>query len=437
MHVCRYGRPVSADVDSPSPDPDTSGPISVIGTSARWPTSTDYSSAIQNAQSAFSDRNLQRSAAATNMLGMPLVASGQNAVVYLLRGDDEALAVRCFTTPPRDGAVRYAALLDHLATVPHTALATSRWVEDGILVGERHWPVVVMPWVEGRPLNLVVDDAVDEPDELRRLADGWMKMVVELQEADVTHGDLQHGNVLVRADGSYCLVDLDGVWVPTMTVGAPAESGHPNYQHPDRSEEQWDRHGDSFPALVIETGLRALAADRSLERFLSGENLLFSRADLLDPTREVWQVVFSSPDADVARLVAILRQRAREHPAASMLPYTDLRSGRSAPAPPPVLRAGTPLTRPPSVNEAERTPAGWHPDPRGQGSLRYWDGTNWTDHVVTHAPIAATPIPTTKNANAQWFPDPTGRFEFRYWNGTKWTRDVSTNGQTSVDRPVM
>ena len=428
---------MSTDLDSPSPDQDPSGPISVIGTPTRWPTSTDYSSAVQHAASAFSDADLQRSAAATNTIGMPLVASGQNAVVYLLRGDDEARAVRCFTTPPRDGAVRYAALLSHLATVPQTALATSRWVDDGILVGERHWPVVVMPWVEGRPLNLIVEDAAGEPDTLRRLADDWMNMVIELQEADVTHGDLQHGNVLVRADGSYCLVDLDGAWVPTMTVGAPAESGHPNYQHPDRSAEQWGRHGDSFPALVIETGLRALAADRSLERFLNGENLLFSRADLLDPTREVWQVVFSSPDADVARLVAILRQRAKEHPAASMLPYTDLRSGRSAQAPPPVVRAGTPLTRPPSVADVDKPPAAWHPDPKGQGSLRYWDGMQWTDHVVTNAPISPTPTPASKSADAQWFPDPTGRFEFRYWNGTKWTRDVSTNGQTSVDKPVM
>lgn len=26
-------------------------------------------------------------------------------------------------------------------------------------------------------------------------------------------------------------------------------------------------------------------------------------------------------------------------------------------------------------------PAGWHPDPWGQGTLRWWDGTGWTGHV--------------------------------------------------------
>ena len=27
------------------------------------------------------------------------------------------------------------------------------------------------------------------------------------------------------------------------------------------------------------------------------------------------------------------------------------------------------------------TEAGWRPDPTGQGGLRYWDGTQWTEHV--------------------------------------------------------
>ena len=27
------------------------------------------------------------------------------------------------------------------------------------------------------------------------------------------------------------------------------------------------------------------------------------------------------------------------------------------------------------------TPAGWHPDPLGRHEYRYWDGSEWTDHV--------------------------------------------------------
>jgi hypothetical protein len=31
--------------------------------------------------------------------------------------------------------------------------------------------------------------------------------------------------------------------------------------------------------------------------------------------------------------------------------------------------------------------AGWHPDPSGRFSLRWWDGTTWTAHAVDHSGI--------------------------------------------------
>jgi hypothetical protein len=45
------------------------------------------------------------------------------------------------------------------------------------------------------------------------------------------------------------------------------------------------------------------------------------------------------------------------------------------PPPPPVPQGPTP-----------GTPAGWLPDPSGApDTLRYWDGTNWTQHVATRS----------------------------------------------------
>lgn len=35
-------------------------------------------------------------------------------------------------------------------------------------------------------------------------------------------------------------------------------------------------------------------------------------------------------------------------------------------------------------------PAGWYADNTGRG-LRYWDGTDWTSHLILVAPQAADP----------------------------------------------
>jgi uncharacterized protein YxjI len=38
------------------------------------------------------------------------------------------------------------------------------------------------------------------------------------------------------------------------------------------------------------------------------------------------------------------------------------------------------------------TPANWYPDPMGRYQVRYWDGTNWTEHVSTNGVTALDPI---------------------------------------------
>lgn len=37
---------------------------------------------------------------------------------------------------------------------------------------------------------------------------------------------------------------------------------------------------------------------------------------------------------------------------------------------------------------------------------------------------------------ANWYPDPLGRHELRYWDGTQWTEHVSSHGRQAVDPPV-
>ncbi|HJQ06249.1 MAG TPA: AIM24 family protein [Nocardioides sp.] len=38
------------------------------------------------------------------------------------------------------------------------------------------------------------------------------------------------------------------------------------------------------------------------------------------------------------------------------------------------------------------TPANWHPDPTGRHELRYWDGTQWTEHISDQGVVGADPL---------------------------------------------
>lgn len=67
-------------------------------------------------------------------------------------------------------------------------------------------------------------------------------------------------------------------------------------------------------------------------------------------------------------------------------------------------------------------PAGWYPDPNGQGE-RWWDGSAWSEH--TRAGAAAQPAqPAQPQVPAGWYPDPSGGDGQRWWDGTQWTEHV-------------
>lgn len=51
------------------------------------------------------------------------------------------------------------------------------------------------------------------------------------------------------------------------------------------------------------------------------------------------------------------------------------------------------------------------------------------------SPSTAQSSGAVPSVPANWYKDPSGRFEMRYWNGSEWTEHVATAGKQSVDPP--
>lgn len=277
------------------------------GPSTRWPTGTEYAAAVQQPSTSFADPEIVGGRLTLTPLGIPASASGQNAVAFHFESDHGALAVRCLLSPHDDGRIRYRALHDHVETRRLPSVVPARWLDEGIRVHGKWWPVVVMPWAPGDPLHVAVEDRLGDPTRLRRLADRWLDLVETLQASDFAHGDYQHGNVLLSDDDEFQLIDLDGIWVPDMGVGPPNEYGHPNYQHAHRGDTDWGPYVDTFSALVVAVSLMALASEPEVARFMTGENLLFTRDDFAAPRdAEIFRTLARSPDPDVVDIAARL-----------------------------------------------------------------------------------------------------------------------------------
>jgi formylglycine-generating enzyme required for sulfatase activity len=315
-----------------------------MSTSIAWPLSQDYNEAVQSPAANFADDDLRRGKVACNALGIPLPCSGNFADVYQVRCPDGARwAVKCFTREVPGLHQRYDAISRHLRQAKLPFTVDFSFLDQGIRVRGRWFPVLKMEWVEGLTLNQFVAQHADKPATLEALLKLWTRMARHLRASGAAHGDLQHGNVLLVPDASgkslaLKLVDYDGMFVPALARSPSGEVGHPSYQHPQRQREgTYSLEVDRFPVLLVAAALAALKVKgRALwERYDNGDNLLFTQDDLEAPHKSrLFYELLKLDDPAARDLAEALAEAARKPLDETPLLAELLGEGRPAPAAP-------------------------------------------------------------------------------------------------------
>ena len=286
-----------------------------------WPDLTEYHEAVQHPPKAFADPGLKAVTLELDRFGMPKPATGANAVVYKAneRGGlltfKKTWAIRCFLRPISDHAERYEAISKQLRRVRLPYDVNFQFLKQGIHIRSNWFPIVKMQWAKGDLLHSHIEKHLSYPSALAALRAKWAILVRHLEAAQVAHGDLQHGNIVVRG-GSIQLVDYDGMWVPALSGRHATEIGHRAYQHPERSEQDYGQAIDRFSALVIYLSLAALERDVTLwERFHTGDNLIFVREDFHQLGRSaIWQQLRRIGSREIDQLAAALAAMVQQHP---------------------------------------------------------------------------------------------------------------------------
>lgn len=289
-----------------------------------WPTQSDYKDALQNPDTAFRDPELQASEAERSPMGVPRARSGAFASVYKMLRGPNAIALKLFNFPNEDRASRYQAVSDYLKKLGAKkpgALVSFKYHAEGIRVGKWWYPTLTMEWVKGKSLGEWVRESMEKkvPDvaAVKAMSEAWCQLVSDIQTAAISHGDLQHDNIMVVGNKPL-LVDYDGMCVPELAPADPKkrleqlEFGKPAYQHPGRPAEKLNLHLDHFAAWVILIALRAIVADPSLYvRYVTkteNENLLFTPPDMATPgSSTLWPELAKCKDADVREWSRVIR----------------------------------------------------------------------------------------------------------------------------------
>ncbi len=274
-----------------------------------WPSAADYGEAVQNLKHSMRDKELRAGDLAVTPLGMPMLWAGGLADVYKIHNprSGNTWALKCFTRKVTEQEERYRHISAHLKQARLPFMVDFTYLSQGVYIHGEWFPVLKMRWVEGGiRLNDFVEEYLDRPQTLRDLLRMWPKMALRLRKAEVTHADLQHGNVLLvpRSDRRLALrlIDYDGMHVPALKSTPSAELGHPAFQHPQRSREGiYSSEVDRFSHLAICSAIQCLTVggQELWDRFNNGDNLLFREADFQSPAdSEVFHSLWELPDED-------------------------------------------------------------------------------------------------------------------------------------------
>ncbi len=260
----------------------------------KWPRYTDYNQAFHTPEAGLIPNELKRATVARNGFGSPDPLSGGFAYIYRLTfPDGKQKAVRVFMQedPIRDKRLPWVLDRLHHMKLLHPSLQDvfldCQWIDPCIRTPLGDVPAMVMDWGEGLTLGEWLRKHKGDSESILKFRQRFFRMMEQLEQAKIAHGDLQMGNILVTRKGRPLLVDYDGVAFFDEPEPPPIQGGHPNFQHPKRSNTLPGSHLDRFPALAIDMGLAAWALFSEADWFLplvsDADCLYFSRSDFLDP----------------------------------------------------------------------------------------------------------------------------------------------------------
>ena len=289
----------------------------------RWPSFADYEFAVKNAfvYSVF-DPSLKGGKPGKGM-------SGGFSRVYPVNIGSKTFALRCWIRDVGDAKSRYEKISAYLKQVGLPYFVDFEYVSEGILVNGIKYPITRMEWANGLPLRAFIEQNLQNADVFSTVATEFQKMVAALHAHEISHGDLQDGNILLRRNGAQVdikLIDYDSVFVPTLR-GYPDSGivGLPEYQHPQRiaGVGQTGEKVDYFSELVIYLSFLSLAEKPELwNRFKdsTGDGLLFSADDFKNPDTSSIFGELEKLSAEVGELAATLKHFCAETSIAQLAP---------------------------------------------------------------------------------------------------------------------
>lgn len=268
---------------------------------------------IENKDILVRDKHAQQSTFLRDARGRLLAYAGGFSVVFpYYTNTGEKWAFRCWHSDVSNTQRRYEIISKSIRDSGLPFLTDFVYEKEGIMVDGTMYPTIRMKWVEGLPNKEFICNNRNSRGILNNLADVFLGMTRQMHSKALSHGDLQHGNILVDAKGTIYLIDYDSFYCPELKGESDNVTGLPDYQHPSRKHNKVvSEKLDYFSELIIYLSIKAIAAQPSLidkYKIKDSDRLLFSKEDYSDlENSEIYNDIYALGE-EFRLLLVILKE---------------------------------------------------------------------------------------------------------------------------------
>lgn len=291
------------------------------------PNTQDIITAVRNLDLFLKIPQLKGAKPRFNSNGSPFVFTGGFNMVFQLVHNAKKWAFRVWHVPMGENKDRYVAISKYLTNSKLPYFADFIYDENGLLVNGELTDTIRMEWLDGILLKDYIEKHLNNKTKLESLANDFLEMTKTLREANISHGDLQEGNILVDDSGKIRLVDYDSICIPEIEGQKELVTGLKGYQHPSRfKDSEASLKADYFSELIIYISILGIASKPQLwDKFQVKDTqyLLFNESDFenIESSQIYSDLKSASPLID--SLLEILKEYLSTSNYTDLKPFTD------------------------------------------------------------------------------------------------------------------
>jgi len=292
------------------------------------PSKADIITAVQNLNLFLKVPELNGSTVKLNSNGTPYVFTGGFTMVFQFTKGATKWAFRVWHCGFKQQKERFKKISQYLEKGKLPYFEDIIYDEKSLLVGSEWVDTIRMKWLEGDLLKNHIEKNINNFEIIQLLADSFLEMFTLLHKHNISHGDLQHGNILIDEDYNIRLIDYDSVCVPDIEGDEELVTGLKGYQHPSRltNASKASLKSDYFSELIIYLSLCAIAENPNLWDKYDVNNtevLLFNGSDFENIQQsDIYTDLSNSKSETIQSLLKILVEYLNEKSYLNLEPFT-------------------------------------------------------------------------------------------------------------------